>query len=43
MKALTVALALIGSLAFATTASACPYMDKQASSDTILKPKPAGS
>ena len=43
MKALTIALAVIGGLAFATSASACPFSmndkkDDQTAETPILKP-----
>ncbi|MGB0855018.1 MAG: hypothetical protein ACPGVA_15810 [Pikeienuella sp.] len=43
MKALTIAVAVIGGLAFASTASACPFMGKDKKDDKtaeapILKP-----
>ena len=42
MKALTIAVAVIGALSFATAASACPFMSKSKDKQVeapILKPK----
>lgn len=39
MKALTIALAIIGGLAFASSASACPFMSKDKTAEApIVKP-----